>query len=318
MALTFSDTFTLSNLTIAAGSQVTLNAIAGDNFTKSGIGTLILSGGNNLLSPTGTLTITDGVFDLGSYSHATSGTITFQGGTVQNGTIINTGTDYIGQSGTVAAILDGSVGLTKTTSGTLVLSSANTYDGATTINGGTLQLSGEGSLPNTTSVILADVAGATLDLNGKEQTISGLYGGGDIGGWVELGDGGQLTVNNDYSNTFYGRITNLAGGKLVKEGSGTLILSGANTYTGTTTISSGVLELAPTGRISTASEIYVSPTAIFKVNGGIHTMGIISGAGIIVIGDGIVATTVYGDSVSAQAGAIRGRFAGARRQTQHR
>jgi autotransporter-associated beta strand protein len=87
--------------------------------------------------------------------------VTISGGTVTNGTITNnTATNFDAQSGSVAAILAGSAGLTKSGAGMLSLSGANTYTGTTTVDEGTLSLGTSGSLTATTSVTVTN--GATL------------------------------------------------------------------------------------------------------------------------------------------------------------
>jgi fibronectin-binding autotransporter adhesin len=134
-------------------------------------------------------------------------------------------------------------GLTKAGAGTLLLSSTtpSNYKGATTINGGKLQISGGNDrLPTGTAVTLADAAGAVLDINGMNQTIASLSGGGTTGGNVTLGSG-VLTVGNAADTTFDGVLSGTTGG-LVKQGSGKLTLTnGGNAYTGATVIKAGTL-----------------------------------------------------------------------------
>jgi autotransporter-associated beta strand protein len=131
-------------------------------------------------------------------------------------------------------------GIAKAGDGTLLLSGVNTYTGATTVNAGTLQAGivdqafGVGS-----AVTMADAASAILDLNDLNQTIGSLAGGGATGGNVTLGSG-TLTVGDATSTTYAGVISET--GSIVKEGAGTLILSGANSYTGATTINTGTLQ----------------------------------------------------------------------------
>jgi len=178
---------------------VIANGSGSVGLTKQGAGTLTLSGNNtysggtiissgslavgnaNALGATsGNITASGGTLDLGGYSLTSSGTVSFQGGTVSNGLLTNNTVAYDGQSGTVSAALAGSAGLNKTGAGTLTLSStSNTFSGAINVNAGTLVLT------NTT----AQVGGAfkvlgganTINLNngatlGIGQNSSGGYG----------------------------------------------------------------------------------------------------------------------------------------------
>ncbi|MCJ1901414.1 MULTISPECIES: autotransporter-associated beta strand repeat-containing protein [Paracoccus] len=87
-------------------------------------------------------------------------------------------------------------------------------------------------------------AGASLDLDGFDQTIGSLSGAGD----VTLGQG-TLTTGGDGSDTGFGGTISGTGG-LVKEGGGTLILSGTNTHSGDILVAGGVLQLG-SGSIGT-------------------------------------------------------------------
>lgn len=138
--------------------------------------------------------------------------------------------------------------LTKDGSGTAILSATNTYTGATIINAGTLQAgaaAGGRAFGTLSAVTLADVAGATLNLDSFDQTIGSLSGGGATGGNVVLGSGTLTMGGSDTSTTFGGAISGT--GALVKIGAGTQTLTGANGYTGGTTISAGTLQIGDGG-----------------------------------------------------------------------
>jgi autotransporter-associated beta strand protein len=82
----------------------------------------------------------------------------------------------------------------------------------------------------------------SLDLNGADETIGSLAGGGVTGGNVTLGAATLTAGGNNTSTTYSGTLSGTGG--LVKAGTGTLILAGANTYSGDTTVSAGTLGVA--------------------------------------------------------------------------
>ena len=92
----------------------------------------------------------DATLDLGGEEVVTSGTVTLADGSIIDGTITSTADAYSLQSGTISAVLAGNVGLMKSGSGVVVLTSHNTYTGRTTISQGTLQL-GDGTRSATTA-----------------------------------------------------------------------------------------------------------------------------------------------------------------------
>ena len=133
----------------------------------------------------------------------------------------------------------GATSVVKNGAGTWVLSGANGYTGATTINGGTLALSGGVAIGDTSAVSIANTAGATLLLNASE-TVGSLAGGGGTGGEVQLG-ANTLTTGDATSTAFAGAITGTGG--ISKVGAGTLTLSGSSSYSGVTTLAGGVLNV---------------------------------------------------------------------------
>src|SRR5205085_1279846 len=87
---------------------------------------------------------------------------------------------------------------------------------------------------------LAVNTGGTFDLNGHTQTVGDLSGAGRI-----LLGAGALTAATTSATVFSGIISGT--GTFIKDGSGTLTLTGANTYSGGTTIIGGVLQLGNGG-----------------------------------------------------------------------
>jgi len=105
-------------------------------------------------------------------------------------------------------------------------------------------------LPVATRVQIA--AGATLDLGGSSQRIGSLTGSGSTDGRITTSGGpATLTLGGDNTHaSFYGTIQGDL--TLAKEGTGTQILGGANSYGGATVVNGGTLALelpaaAPTG-----------------------------------------------------------------------
>ena len=152
-------------------------------------------------------------------------------------------TDVQGSSTTFAGAISGTGGLTLNgVGGTLILSSANTYSGATTVNNGTLQagvvsVAGtSGAFGLNSAVTLANTAGATLALNGFNTQIGSLSGGGSTGGNITLGSG-TLTDVQSTTTTYAGVISGTGG--LTLNGSGTLALITATNLYGGGTILSG-------------------------------------------------------------------------------
>jgi autotransporter-associated beta strand protein/T5SS/PEP-CTERM-associated repeat protein len=142
-------------------------------------------------------------------------------------------------------------GITKTGGGqrTLGQSQACTYTGPTNVNAGTLRVGKVNGLPTATSVTLS--GSSILDVYGYSQTIGSLAGGASSQvqlSYTSTSRKGVLTVGDSTSSTFAGVISNgtttsYQAWALVKRGSGTLTLSGANTYTGLTTVLAGALKL---------------------------------------------------------------------------
>jgi outer membrane autotransporter protein len=230
-------------------------------------GTLSVSSDANLGAASGGLSFDGGTLENSS-AFATARALTLQAG----GGTLQTDADL-----TVSGVIAGAGALTKTGNGTLTLTGTNSYTGGTTIGAGTLQI-GDGG---TAGSILGDVvnngvlafdrsddvtfAGAisgsgALQQNGAGTTIltgaSSYTGGTTIGaGTLQIGGGGTsgsiigdvlnngvLAFDRSDSVTFAGTIS--GSGALQQNGTGTTIFTGASTYTGSTSVNGGMLNVA--------------------------------------------------------------------------
>lgn len=145
---------------------------------------------------------------------------------------------------TISSVITNAAGLTfagtkstDTLSSSLNLSGATVYTGRTAILVGTLQVQGgDNRLPVDTWVSIG--YGARFSLNNVSQTVSGIEGFGTI----SIGSASRaLIVNNASDFVYEGAVT--GAGRLHKLGAGTQTLTGACTYSGTTTVSNGTLRL---------------------------------------------------------------------------
>ena len=170
--------------------------------------------------------------------------------------------------------ISGTTGITKSGNGTLIIvnTTANDYSGTTTINAGTLQI-GDGATAGAGSIGGGTVVdNGTLALNRPDDfSISGVVNG--TGGVIKDGAG---TATFAAANTVSGSVTINAGklrfaggGNLsgvvsgagqIENSAGTLQLSGfsANTNTGLTTISGGLLQLNKAGVDAVGGDITIS------------------------------------------------------------
>lgn len=236
---TYNGTVLLSTSNVAPAS-VTFN---NNNlaYTLSGAYGIV---GNAPLALTGSGTVTiansngyTGTTTIGPYATlqigagGNTGQLSPNSAIVDNGTLVFSRSDNIVQ-GThfSSAGITGVGALTQLGPGMLTLTASNTYSGATTISGGTLQLgtgtSGQDGSINGTSGVTNN---GTLVYNIAGNLTAGyaISGGG---GLVNVGSG-AVTLSGSISG----------GGSVAQAGPGTLTLSASNSYTGGTTLSAGTL-----------------------------------------------------------------------------
>jgi autotransporter-associated beta strand protein len=139
----------------------------------------------------------------------------------------------------------GAFGLTKTGAGILTLSGVNTYTGGTVINAGTLNISsGNSALGATGPGNDVSMNGGTLRISTTALTTARNFSLGTEGGTLELF--ATATINGAISGS----------GSLTQRGMSVLTLTGANSYTGATTIGIGSLILSGSAGSIAASSSY--------------------------------------------------------------
>ena len=270
---------------------------------QNGTGTIILTGNNTY---TGGTTINAGTLQIGN--GGTTGSI---GGNVfDKGTLIFDRSDTITFSGAIS----GSGNLVQSGGGILTLSGTNSYTGTTTVNAGVLQ-AGSASAFSPTSAFIVN-AGAVLSLNGFDSTVGSLSGAGIVTTTVfgvKTPSNIMLTVGtNNVSTTFSGKLEEGTGLALVlnKVGTGTLILTGNNTYSGGTMISAGMLQLGSGGTTgSITGAVTDNGILAFDLSDSIIFDGVISGTGSVQqIGTGTTVLTgnnTYSGGTTVSAGTLQ-------------
>ena len=279
----------LSNGSVTiAGASVTLKAANIYTGTTTVNGTLKVGQADAIPSTSPVTVASGGTLDIGSYIIST-GTLTLTGGTVTGTTGVLTAPSYDLRKGTVSACLGGSGGVTKTTADSVSLSGANSYTGPTVIAAGSLNVANPSALGTTDNGTTVQY-GASLSLGGSTITEPLTLMGGGTGSGALSGSGtwaGPITLADDSgvrcsssTLTLSGPIGDGgAGYGLVTGGSQTIFLSGANTYTGTTTVTSGTLKLGANDVFADAAPITInqdpdsSNSATFDISTFSDTVG---------------------------------------------
>ena len=173
-------------------------------------------------------------------------------------------------------------GIKKIGTGTLTLSGSNNYSGGTTLAGGSISgYDGDLTLASIISGTFAPSSAVTLTAN---VSAGGLSGSSNI----NLSSY-TLTIGSDNGSASYSGVLS-GSGAITKQGSGTLTLTGVNTYSGNTTISAGTLTLGGSGNLgngSYAGAIVNSGVFKFNTSANLISTGVISGSGnVLVTGTG--------------------------------
>ncbi|NQU94839.1 MAG: autotransporter domain-containing protein [Candidatus Omnitrophica bacterium] len=307
--LTLTGVNTYAGLTTVNAGELDLNAAGGalaDDLTVAGGTAKLLASAQ--IADDAFLVVNSGTFNIQSFDdkvmslEQTGGTISGTSGT------LTSSSDFNMQAGTVSAILGGASGLAKTTAGTTILSGANTYTAATTVNAGVLNIRNDSATGTTAwGTTVADgaaletqggiaVGGEALTLNGTgiegAGALRNISGDNDWGGQITLGsatrinsdsgtltlsgvsiflDGFALTVGGSGNTTIAGSSSIApSASTITKDGSGTFTIGSSNSYTGLTTVSAGVLNIRrATATGTTAGGVTVTDGAALETQGDI-------------------------------------------------
>ncbi len=233
-------------------------------------------------------------YTLGSISGAgtSGGTITLGAA----GTTLSVGGNN--ESTTYAGTITGSGAFTKTGTGILTLSGTNTFTGAANLNGGLVSISVVPNLGN----------GSAISINGGGVQFTPNTGtsSSDISSrTVTIGASGATFDTSAAVVQFASPVGNSGAGALTKSGNGTLILRGANTFTGAVNVSHGNLVLMNAQGMGTgASGVTVGDGGTISLLGGISIASrplTLSGAGFRSSGGALVG---LGGGTNVYAGAL--------------
>ncbi len=197
----------------------------------------------------------------------------------------------------------------KTGNGTETFAGVNVYHGTTTISGGVLELANANAVENSTVVVNVN-NGLTLATS-STYNVGGLSGSGNISLTAVNGSAATLSVGgNDQSTTYSGVLAGL--GSLAKAGTGVLVLSASNTYTGSTTISAGTLQIGAggaTGSINSTSAVTDNGVLAFNLSGSSTFSKVISGSGnVSTLGPGtliLTASNTYSGGTTVGGGTLQ-------------
>ncbi len=306
----------------AAATDLNISAAIGNGaLTKSGAGTLVLSGS---LANTyfGLTTISAGILDLQKSNgvNAFSGNTTVNGGvlrwqadeqignlvnlTLSSGTVnLNGHTETLGSfSNNGGSFMTGAGTLHGTGASITFAGGINTINGGglvddahVPITGGTNTVEAGGTLKILGGSAGLEMTGSTLTLNSSSAIAGKLLLQGDLttfasaatsfissglalanAGMIDL-DGGTrtFTVADGAAATDLSISARIGNGALTKTGTGTMVLSGNNTYSGATIVNGGLLQVdGPGAALGATSGVTVGNTsaANFTVSGGGQVM----------------------------------------------
>ena len=241
---------TVGSISFTTGAAYTISATSGSlTLDNSGAASAI-----NVSAASGSLTtqtISAPIILAGASGTAPSSIIT-----------TSTVNDFLNLSGVVS----GNGGFVMNGPGVVRLSGSNSYAGGTTVNSGTVQISNAGSLGSGTTALNA----ATLEVLNSTTTAQNFQLGSGSS-TIQIDSGGTLEMDGNITDVGLSSLGTL--NLTVPGGSGTLVLTGADTYSGGTNIPSGaIVQLGNTAGTKGAS---------LGANGTITNNGTINVGGIV-------------------------------------
>lgn len=319
--------------TAAAGTTYLLGGLSGSRPLSMGDGSLTVGTNNASTTYSGALSGTGSLTKVGTGSLTLSGSTGHTGGTTVSagslvgttaslrGPIVNNASVEYSQAtdGSTAGGMTGTGAIVKSGGGAVTLSGTTNLSGAITVNAGRLVIANN-AVGSSGVLTLANTAGAALEVAAGSVSVSRLTGGGTTGGNIALGSGVTLTVREasiDRAQTFGGVISGSGG--LTMSGVGALRLQNQQTYTGPTTVSSGVLvaSIIVNNSLSGSSAVTLAPSASIDISNRPQTMAGLSGSGGTIYsftGDGgsggVLTLAVAPGSSPSFAGTLGGGSAG--------
>ncbi|MGF6605737.1 outer membrane autotransporter protein [Paraburkholderia sp. WSM4175] len=238
-------------------STISQNVTGTGSFFKTGSGTLTIDG--SLVGPIaaevqeGTLVLNgSGAQHTGSVTVDLLGTLQASAQSLPS-TVTNNGLVQFEQNvdGTYAGLISGTGVVEKDGLGTLTLApgavGGNTYTGGTVLKQGALSVSADSALGGATGGVAFD--GGTLQFGSSFDPASTRA--------ISIAAGGGTIDTQAFQSTLTQNITGT--GALTKVGAGTLVLDGANTWSGGTTVSAGTLAV---GDASTSAASMTGATSV--------------------------------------------------------
>ncbi len=279
---------TSASFSVAGANNLTLSGVIGGSgsLTDSDSGTLTLSGQNNY---SGATAIQNGILAIGANNALPVGTsVTLGSGSI--GGILRLGDATTGYNQTLAGLYTSGTGGdtanhvwggSSTTNSTLKLniSGSDTYAGG--LGGGAgayklnfaLEKSGTGTLvlaaSGNGSSFVNYLGGTTIDsgtLQIGDGGADGLLPAGSLG-TDAIANNGTLSFDRSDTFTLYTAMTISGSGNVIQAGSGTLSIYSANTYTGSTTISAGTLQVGNSAALGSSTSVSSASGGILDLDG---------------------------------------------------
>ena len=267
------------------------------NLTVSGAGTLALSASNTYGGGT---TVSGGNLSIGADDNIGPGSLTLTAGSLSttasfgmtHNVILNSGANVIdvaaGTSLGESGVLSGVGGFMLGGGGRLVLSASNSYSGGTEINNGTLTVYADSNLGNTSGGVTIDGAG-TLESGSSFSTARSIALTG-VASAIMVDPGVTLTQTGVMS-----------GDGLLKSGSGTLVLAGANSYSGATDVTVGTVQVNSALGLGNTSGVTVNAGAALDLRAAVAANSVgLTGSGI----NGTGALLTGGTSAASLSGPV--------------
>jgi autotransporter-associated beta strand protein len=263
----FNGGFTLNGPTVNVNAN---RALGPGTVTVSGAGHFVIGDGLNLTNFVQTSTVSPGTgFGLLMVNDNTNGTVTTVSGPLEFDASPANGGDFVGPTtsgylNVTGPVTNNTTGTVSSRNGFVRLSGGGSYS-LFDLNQGTLSLGANNGISTNAAISMALSAAATFDLNGFNQSLTGLTDGATSSELVtnSAASPSTLTLNLSSGGTYSGVIAgNIA---LVVNGSAGLDLAGTNAYTGNTTVNGGTLELAQPS-LAAGSTVTVASGAFLQLD----------------------------------------------------